>query len=74
MRMHTHYMSLNPYTSKTQPAGLYAVTAGCDNLVCLWDVSKATCVARARSPSIVCGISWHPSDNELALVRPGRTP
>lgn len=50
------------------PNGLYALTAGNDKVVGVWDVPAAKCLAKLKTPGVVSGAAWHPSGNEVALI------
>jgi hypothetical protein len=46
--------------TRAEPAGTYAVTAGADKQLVIWDVNAKSCVAKHALEAPACAVSWHP--------------
>ena len=50
------------------PAGLYLLSAGTDNLLVLWDISKRKPICQRATPATVSAVAWHPLANQAACI------
>ena len=50
------------------PNGRYALTAGEDKKLVLWDMVRKEAVATRAMEATVVGVDWHPEDNSAAVV------
>ena len=49
-------------------AGLYLLSAGIDNLLVLWDISKRKSISQRSTPATVSALAWHPRANQAACI------
>ena len=64
LKGHTDAISLIRWS----PNGKYLVTASADKSVIVWDVKKKLAIAKMTDTELVCGASFDPTGNSLALI------
>ena len=48
--------------------GLYLASTASDQTLVIWDVVARTALGKKVLPGAVCGLSWHPDANDLAVI------
>ncbi|GMH33150.1 hypothetical protein BSKO_00984 [Bryopsis sp. KO-2023] len=49
------------------PNGIYAATAGEDNLVVIWGMLKSNSITKKKTPGLVTDLAWHPYENVIVF-------
>ncbi|KAI9269040.1 WD40-repeat-containing domain protein [Phascolomyces articulosus] len=55
-------------TMAWSPNGSYICSVGKDRQVVIWDTTKKSDVIKYENTAGVCGVAWHPQENELAFT------